>query len=112
MDKSWAPSSDAQQAWLRNWIAGPQRTRWHEPPLQTGDKAPALDLRDEHGNAFNIGAAWRDGPAVLVFLRHFGCGCAWERAERLAGEMEALTAAGATVLAIGQADPARSRAFK
>jgi peroxiredoxin len=112
MDSSWTPASAAEQVWLRHWVAGPQRTRWTELPPQSGDKAPALDLTDENGNTFSLSVAWSNGPAVLIFLRHFGCGCAWERAQRLAGELDTLTAAGATVLAIGQGDPARTRSFK
>lgn len=80
-------------------------------PLQAGDTAPDLTLRTAAGTDFELRNAWKDRPAVLVFLRHFGCGCAWERAERLMAEYAGLTAAGAAVIAIGQADPIRSQIF-
>lgn len=102
---------EAEAAWLRGWIEGPKRMRWTGPPLQSGDSAPNLRLETADGAGFELRDAWRDGPAVLVFLRHFGCSCAWERAQRLKAEYAGLTAAGATVIAIGQADAVRSRHF-
>jgi len=112
MEPTWSPSRPAEKAWLTKWLAGPQRLRWSDLPVQVGDKVPDISLLDEDGRAVSLRQAWRDGPAILVFLRHFGCGCAWQRAERLAGELDALASAGATVIAIGQADPTRTRAFR
>lgn len=31
-----------------------------------------LDVQDVTGVAVRVGSAWARGPAVLVFLRHFG----------------------------------------
>ena len=31
-----------------------------------------MTLPDHDGNPVRIGDAWEDGPAVLVFLRHYG----------------------------------------
>jgi len=31
-----------------------------------------LDVQDVTGAAVRVGSAWAKGPAVLVFLRHFG----------------------------------------
>jgi hypothetical protein len=31
-----------------------------------------LDVQDATGAAVRVGSAWAKGPAVLVFLRHFG----------------------------------------
>ena len=101
----------AEAAWLRSWIDGPKRLRWTRPPLQAGDAAPSLTLKTAAGADFELRDAWKDGPAVLVFLRHFGCSCAWERAQRLTAEYAGLTAAGATVIAIGQADLIRTQEF-
>lgn len=102
----------AEGAWLRNWTEGPRRLRWTGLPVQWGDAAPSLTLRTEAGASLELGGAWRKGPAVLVFLRHFGCGCAWQRAERLVAEYPRLSAAGATVIAIGQGDPLRCGLFR
>lgn len=111
MEATQEQRRQAEEAWLSAWAKGPERLRWTEPPVQVGDAAPDLALRSAEGAAFPLRDAWRDRPAVLVFLRHFGCGCAWQRAERLQAEHAALTRAGAEVLAIGQGDPARSRDF-
>jgi len=32
----------------------------------------ALELLDVDGNPVRVSSAWEAGPAVLVFLRHFG----------------------------------------
>lgn len=32
----------------------------------------ALEIRDADGAPVRVGAAWETGPAILVFLRHFG----------------------------------------
>ena len=66
----------AERNWLNSFGKGPTRTRWHKLPLQVGDIAPNIQLLDLSGNPVELGDYWRDGPAVLVFLRHYGCGCA------------------------------------
>jgi hypothetical protein len=32
----------------------------------------AIELSDEHGTPVLVGSAWAEGPALLVFVRHFG----------------------------------------
>ena len=32
----------------------------------------SLILQDEHGEQVTVSGLWRDKPAVLVFVRHFG----------------------------------------
>ena len=41
------------------------------PPADASDLAE-LRLRDRDGNEVRLGDFWRDGPAVLVWLRHYG----------------------------------------
>ncbi|MGH9198937.1 MAG: AhpC/TSA family protein, partial [Acidimicrobiia bacterium] len=55
---------------------------------------------------------WRDRPALLMFWRHFGCGCGVARAERLRGEYQQLVGAWANVAVIGQGDPERAAWYK
>jgi hypothetical protein len=31
-----------------------------------------IELLDEQGTSVCLGSAWADGPALLVFIRHFG----------------------------------------
>ena len=93
----------AEAAWLAGWLAGPTRTRWTSLPVQVGDPAPDLELADSTGARRRLSDAWASGPAVLIFLRHFGCSCLRERWESLEPALGAISDAGATVHLIGQA---------
>ena len=48
---------------------------------------------------------WAAGPVHLVFMRHFGCGCLADRWEQLEPAQARIAAAGATLVAVCQADP-------
>ena len=48
---------------------------------------------------------------MLLFWRHFGCGCGRDRAGRLAEEYGTFIDAGATVALIGQGDPERALVY-
>ncbi len=50
-------------------------------------------------------------PALLLFWRHFGCGCGIGRAQRLSTEHHAYVKAGANVVVIGQGEPERSELY-
>jgi peroxiredoxin len=41
--------------------------------LTRADDLAKLTVLDEHGAKLQLGSLWRERPAVLVFLRHFGC---------------------------------------
>ncbi|MGH2686709.1 MAG: hypothetical protein ACRDJP_14690 [Actinomycetota bacterium] len=41
-------------------------------PVQRGDPAPDPDVLDPSGREIPLSSHWRDRPAVLAFLRHFG----------------------------------------
>jgi hypothetical protein len=45
-----------------------QQTR---PPRHVGELKDVA-VQDEHGAELPLGDLWRDQPAVLVFLRHYG----------------------------------------
>jgi peroxiredoxin len=104
--------ADAEQQWLDIWARGPQRVRWDRIPLQIGDSAPDLELLDHTGTPTRLSTLWHDGPAVIMFWRHFGCSCGRDRAGRLRAEYAALVELGATVTIVGQAAPERSRAYR
>ena len=40
--------------------------------LAVGDQAPDLVYRTREGQQLHLAAAWADGPALVVWLRHFG----------------------------------------
>lgn len=101
----------AEAGWLTAWREGPTRLRWTALPPQLGDAAPDFALQDASGALVRSADLRRDGPALLLFWRHYGCGCGMDRATRLATEHAQYTAAGARVVVIGQASPERSKAY-
>lgn len=101
----------AEREWLGLWKRGPTRTRWTTLPVQSGDKAPDVQLVDSSGTVVHIGDTWRSAPAILVFLRHFGCSCARDRVAKLKDEYAGYRQAGINVVAIGQGEPGRARRF-
>lgn len=40
--------------------------------LERADDLSTMTVLDENANAVVLGTLWRDRPAVLVFIRHFG----------------------------------------
>jgi hypothetical protein len=40
--------------------------------LDRADDLATLTVTDEQGQTIELGTLWRDRPAVLVFVRHFG----------------------------------------
>lgn len=102
----------AAEAWLSAWRTGPIHTRWETVPLQVGDDAPDLELPTSEGNQVRLSNLWRDTPVLLLFWRHFGCGCGVDRAERLKQEMADYVSAGATVALITQGEPERAAAYR
>lgn len=100
----------AEDVWLSWWLSGPTRTRWTTLPVQVGDPAPDLELSDSTGARRRLSEAWAGGPALLVFMRHFGCSCLRERWESLEPFIGSIREAGASVHLIGQGEPERTAA--
>ena len=103
-----AQTKEAQAEWMDGWKRGPQRTRWTKIPLQVGDKAPDFTLADMYGNQVKLSQYWKSQPALILFWRHYGCGCGTDRAKRLLTEIEDYKRAKANVVIIGQGEPERS----
>lgn len=101
----------AREKWFDLFVAGPKRLRWDELPPQFGDPAPDLELQDTTGTQRRLGEFWADGPALLLFWRHFGCGCGIGRAKQLVEEYDEYVEAGATVAIVGEGDPERASAY-
>ena len=101
---------DAEKKWLEIWVAGPGDAR--SKPLDPGTSAPDLELLDHTGTPCRLASFWSDGPALLMFWRHFGCGCGLDRASRLSEEYEAYLAAGINPVIIGQGEPARAAEYR
>ena len=98
----------AEDRWVAGWLEGPTWTRYDKLPAQPGDTAPDLELPDTSGSNRRLSEFWAYGPAVVIFMRHFGCSCLMERWEALRDELDAFTEAGATVVAVCQAEPERA----
>ena len=101
----------AEQEWLEDWKRGPSRLRWSRIPLQVGDSAPDFVLPDMSSQPVHLRDYWKDRPALLLFWRHYGCGCGIERAQRLVQEYPDYTQAGANVIIIGAGEPERSALY-
>ncbi len=66
-----------------------------------------LKVLDENDKAITLGSLWRDRPAVLVFVRHFGCiHCREHLAELLGAEIPA------NVFVIGNGSPSFIAGFR
>jgi len=100
----------AEQRWLASWLTGPTRTRYESLPPQVGDQAPDPALPDTSGERRRLSDYWAHGPAIVIFMRHFGCSCLAERWEVLKNELSDYADAGARVVAVCQAEPERARA--
>lgn len=99
----------AEQRWLTSWLAGPTRIRYDSLPPQVGDHAPDPALPDTSGERRQLSDYWAHGPALVIFMRHFGCSCLAERWEVLKNELVDFAEAGARVVAVCQAEPERAR---
>lgn len=98
----------AEGRWVAGFLAGPTWTRYDSLPAQPGDAAPDLELPDTSGSRRRLSEFWAYNPALIIFMRHFGCSCLMERWEGLRDELDAFGEAGATVVAVCQAEPERA----
>lgn len=101
----------AESEWFGLYTAGPTNTRWEELPPQVGDTAPDLELVTQDGASVHLSDFWDDAPALVLFWRHFGCGCGFERAEQLGDECDSYVEAGANVVIVSEGEPARASAY-
>lgn len=101
----------AEQEWIDGWKTGPQRTKWTRLPLQIEDPAPDFKLLDSWGELFSLRNSWKLKPSLILFWRHYGCGCGIDRAARLQEEYPEYLTAGANVVIIGQGEPERGAAY-
>lgn len=102
--------AEAERAWLRRWTAGP--TEREATARAVGDVAPDAVRPDETGTLRRLSALWAASPVLLMFWRHFGCGCGVMRAERLRAEWAEYLAHGIRPVIVGQGEPARAAAYK
>lgn len=94
--------------WLAAWLIGPTRTTWRTIPPQIGQPAPDVSLPDTTGHTRRLSEFWAKRPALILFLRQFGCSCLAERWDKLKDELPAFEEVGAQVIAITQGEPERA----
>ena len=51
---------------------GTVRHRQQTNPPERADELADFVLQDQSGDDVRLGSLWSDGPAVLVWLRHYG----------------------------------------
>ena len=100
----------AEREWLEGWTRGP--SEGVVALLSAGSPAPTVDLRNASGLAVSLSDFWADGPALVMFWRHFGCTCGFERAARLVDEFDAYVDAGMTPVVISQGEPLRASEYR
>lgn len=102
----------AEEEFIEAWTKGPNPSTWSDQPLQPGDSAPDAVLSDDSGDEVALSEFWGRSPALLLFWRHFGCGCGVDRAALLRDEHSSYVDAGANVVIIGQGEPERAAAYR
>ena len=85
-----------------------------ETPSQGAHPVSALSdaqLFDIDGAAVRVASLYAQGPAVLVFVRHFGCLFCKQQVEQLAARREDFTARGVLPIVVGHGPAEQARAF-
>ena len=88
------------------------KTSYPATPPEHAHGLAEIVLADEHGQPTRLGDLWREQPAVLVFLRHYGCVFCRDHAVKFHRARREFEAAGARLVAIGQGTPAQAARFR
>jgi peroxiredoxin len=99
----------AEAKWLAGWTAGPAEAE--RSGLPTRAAAPDIVLDDQTGVQRRLSEFWTNQPALLMFWRHFGCGCGAARAVRLKAEYQDYLQAGLNPVIVAQGEPVRAAAY-
>jgi peroxiredoxin len=103
-------TAEAEAKWLSAWTDGPTEAEGSGLPF--GATAPDLLLHDHTGATRRLSEYWSDRPALLMFWRHFGCGCGVERARRLRAEYDGYREVGLAPVIVGQGEPERAARYR
>lgn len=103
--------AEGEGDFFRIWQNGPEATRWDSLPVQVGDMAPGFALPDQAGTTVTLDDLVTNGSVMVLFWRHFGCGCGADRAARLRDELADYRSTGASVVIIGQGLPVQAAAY-
>jgi peroxiredoxin len=72
---------------------------------EVGDPAPDALLIDLERREVRLSSIWQERPAVVVFLRYFGCPFCQTQVVTLRNEHERIDRSGADVALVGHGDP-------
>ncbi len=92
-------------------LLGAARTTEHPSPPEHARELQDIVLDDSAGQPVRLGDLWRDQPAVLIFLRHYGCLFSRDYVVALHRDRHRFAAAGARLVAIGPGTPAQASRF-
>lgn len=88
------------------------RTREHPAAPEDIDALAEITLPDQDGRSTRMRDLWRDGPAVIVWLRQFGCPFCRAYAVELNRARTRFADAGARLILVGQGTPADADRFR
>ena len=76
-----------------------------------GDPAPDASVLDPRGRSEQLSTSWSDRPAVLVFLRYFGCPLCQQQVATLRADEDRFAEADTNVVLVGQGRPSDAERF-
>lgn len=80
--------------------------------LSTGEAAPDYVLLDETGTQVALSQMWASRPALILFLRHFGCLFCREMLKQVQQQAAELRAAGLHIAAVGIGEPKHAAHYR
>lgn len=95
-----------------SWMLDAVRQREQPATPEHLDALAEITLPDQDGRSVRLRELWRDGPAVIVWLRQFGCPFCRAHALQLNRIRSRFTDAGARLALIGQGTPEDAGRFR
>ncbi len=101
-----ARSATLPSVW--DYVSNRQATR---PPAHA-ERLEEIVLQDDEGRDVRLGDLWANGPAALVFLRHWGCVFCRQHAVELHRARHDFEDAGVSLVAIGHGTSEQAAEFR
>ena len=80
--------------------------------MSVAKKLKPINVLDPAGKSVRLGRSWEKKPAVLAFVRHFGCLFCREQVAELRDALKEIRDRGAELVMIGNGHPEQALAFK
>ena len=94
------------------WMLDAVKSHQRAMPAAHADGLADVILVDHSGQPVRLGDLWRDRPAVIVWLRQFGCPFCRAHAVQLNAARRGFEDAGAQLVLVGQGTSSDAAAFK